>query len=112
MGMAPSVVEQMAATDFDLLARYWAHEPWGPWRDNMHAAIIAREIRRPHLKDPRKPTPLSEFILRDPDEIEQEKAERQTDRVKGLFTFFRTVAKRKKKPADDKPRAKRRQVQQ
>lgn len=26
--------------------RFWDFEPWGPWRDNLHAGIIAREIRR------------------------------------------------------------------
>lgn len=26
---------------------YWDYEPWGPWRDNMHAALICREVRRP-----------------------------------------------------------------
>lgn len=27
--------------------RYWQAEPWGVYRDNLHTAIIAREIRRP-----------------------------------------------------------------
>lgn len=26
--------------------RYWLTEPWGPWRDNLHAALLAREVRR------------------------------------------------------------------
>ena len=42
----PSAVQAMPATDYDLLCRYFAAEPWGPWRDNLHAAIIAREVRR------------------------------------------------------------------
>jgi hypothetical protein len=29
---------------------YWSVEPWGPWRDNLHAAIIAREVRRPYTR--------------------------------------------------------------
>lgn len=26
---------------------YWRLEPWGPYRENLHTAILAREIRRP-----------------------------------------------------------------
>ncbi len=46
--------------------RYWESEPWGAWRDNMHAAVIAREIRRtiPGAKVP----VLSVWMLRDPRE--------------------------------------------
>lgn len=106
------MVVQMAATDYDLLARYWDAEPWGPWRDNMHAALIAREIRRPYLKDPTKPTPLSEFILRAPEEIQQERADAQKDRVQQLFGFFGAVARKVKASdlAKMMPRRKRRKV--
>jgi hypothetical protein len=96
MGIPPSAVGQMAATDVDLLARLWDHEPWGPWRDNMHAALICREIRRPYTNDPSKQIPLSVFMLRDPDEIQQERQEQQQTRVKQLFGFFGAVAKKVK----------------
>ncbi len=79
----------MSATDFDLLALYWKAEPWGPWRDNMHAALIAREIRRPWTKDQTKNL-LSDFIIRDP----EERAEADNKKVAGFFTFFKTVAKK------------------
>lgn len=26
------------------MERYWGEEPWGPYRDNLHAAIIAMQI--------------------------------------------------------------------
>ena len=29
---------------------YWSVEPWGPFRDNLHAAIVAREVRRPWVR--------------------------------------------------------------
>jgi hypothetical protein len=112
MGLPPSTVVQMAETDWNLLARYWDAEPWGPWRDNMHAALICRELRRPHLKDPTSPTPLDVFMLRDPEEIEQIAEEKRHDRVKQLFGFFGAVA-RKVKASDlmkmkRPPRSKRR----
>jgi hypothetical protein len=46
LGIAPSAVGAMPARDVVLLSRYWAEEPWGAWRDNLHAAIIAREVAR------------------------------------------------------------------
>jgi hypothetical protein len=113
MGIPPSLVEQMGAKDFDLLARYWEAEPWGPWRDNMHAALICREIRRPYLKDPTKLTPLIEFMIRPPEEIAQERIEQRQDRVRKMFGFFGAVAK-KVRAADlmkMKPRKRRRKVQ-
>jgi hypothetical protein len=30
--------------------KYWEEEPWGPWRDNLHTAMVAREIRRTVFK--------------------------------------------------------------
>jgi hypothetical protein len=45
---------------------YFVAEPWGPWRDNMHTAILAREIRRtiPGAKLP----DMSVWMIRDPEE--------------------------------------------
>jgi hypothetical protein len=40
----------LPAEDFDLLVRYYGEEPWGAWRDNLHAAIIAREVRAGRAK--------------------------------------------------------------
>ena len=30
---------------------YWNEEPWGPYRDNLHAALIICELLRPKLKE-------------------------------------------------------------
>ena len=32
-------------------AKYWGEEPWGPLRDNMHAALIITELLKPHVKE-------------------------------------------------------------
>lgn len=60
----PSAVQAMPATDFDLLCRYFAAEPWGAWRDNLHAAIIAREVRR--TLTPRRTIDLQQFMVMPP----------------------------------------------
>lgn len=108
-GRLPSELRQIPARDFDLLALYWKHEPWGPWRDNLHTALIAREVRRPLVKDQRKNL-LSDFMIRDP----AERAEEGSKKIAGIFTLFKTVAtrvqanavkmpQRKKKPRRVKP---------
>jgi hypothetical protein len=73
---------------------YWKQEPWGPWRDNLHAALIAREVRRPYIKDQRKNL-LADFLVRDP----EERAQEGSKKIAGLFTLFKTVATRVKASA-------------
>lgn len=64
---------------------YWEAEPWGPWRDNMHAAIIAREIRRPQVK-PGTRVDHETFMLRDP-------RIRSKDNETKVIAFLRAIAK-------------------
>lgn len=45
--------------------RYWDEEPWGPWRDNMHTAILAREIRRTRVRSNVR-IELEQFLMRAP----------------------------------------------
>lgn len=42
--------------------RYWEAEPWGPYRDNLHAAMIVTELLKPHLKKGVKLN-LSDYLL-------------------------------------------------
>jgi hypothetical protein len=44
---------------------YWDEEPWGPWRDNMHTAILARELRRSRVK-PNTKVDMDQFMIRPP----------------------------------------------
>lgn len=81
----PSDVDELAIVDRYLLGRYWAEEPWGAWRDNMHAAIIAREIRRGYMKDRTAPLPLEPFLLRP---IDQRQAQNRT----GFVQLLRMMA--------------------
>jgi len=47
-------------------ALYWKLEPWGAWRDNMHAGIVAASVLQPHLKEGAKIKP-EDFMLVDRD---------------------------------------------
>lgn len=79
----------------DLLRRYWAEEPWGPWRDNLHTAMVCREIRSTAFKGKHE---LKSFMLVSP-ERRDVAAER-----KSFFDFFKKVAKRKPLPGKGKPK--------
>jgi hypothetical protein len=57
-------VWDLPAQDFDLLARFYAESPWGSWRDNLHAAIIARELR---IQRTGKRANLDDFMFMLPD---------------------------------------------
>jgi hypothetical protein len=45
--------------------KYWEEEPWGPWRDNLHTAILAREVRRSRVK-PNTKIDMDQFMVRTP----------------------------------------------
>lgn len=90
----------MPATDFDLLALYWRAEPWGPWRDNLHAALIAREVRRPAFGKDQRKNVLSDFMIRDP----EERAKEGQKKITGLFTLFKTIGTRVKASALQMPK--------
>ena len=44
--------------------KYWALEPWGPLRDNMHTAMLCMQVLRPHLPKNSK-LKMDDFMLKD-----------------------------------------------
>lgn len=69
---------------------YWLEEPWGPYRDNLHAAIIAREIQRPNLRKGATVN-MAMFMVKRP--IDQAKA-----RVNAFVNFLFSISKPAKPP--------------
>lgn len=67
--------------------RYWIEEPWGPYRDNLHAAVIAREVRRPQLRKGAK-VELDDFIVVNPET-------RRAEATGNLIDFLKIVAEKK-----------------
>ena len=68
--------------------RYWDFEPWGPWRDNLHTAVLAREIRRPQVR--RGSTiDLDQFMAKGP---QARKDEAQARGVENMFATLKTIA--------------------
>jgi len=74
----------MSQRMYVLWQRYYEQEPWGPWRDNVHTALIAAEVRRVWQR-PRSHPKLSDFMVRSP-------LERTADVEKALFTVLRNMA--------------------
>ncbi len=73
-------------------ATFWACEPWGAWRDNLHAGLIAAEIRsQRRRRGQAAPTP-KDFMLKSA-------ADAQDERIAGTpktLAALRAMAKRKK----------------
>jgi len=61
--------------------KYWVAEPWGSYRDNLHAAIIAREVRRRYLKKGAR-SKLDDFMVVDPGERKREATGNLLDMLK------------------------------
>jgi hypothetical protein len=67
--------------DYDLLARYYLEDPWGPWRDNLHAAIIARELR---VTRTGKRANLDDFMYMQPERRRQKNLTGLVDALKAM----------------------------
>lgn len=87
IGILPSEVSELGAQDYDLLQRYWYEEPWGSYRDNVHMAVIAREVRRANYKGEHK---LDDFMLKSPER-------RVSDERSSVFNMFRGMLRGRKK---------------
>jgi hypothetical protein len=78
----------MTQREFERWRKYWAIEPWGPWRANMHAAILAQAMLLPHVKKGAK-IRLDDFMIMDP----QERASKQQREAnQALMAMLRTMA--------------------
>lgn len=76
--------------------RFYNAEPWGSFRDNLHAALIAREVRLGRLK-PGTRVNLNDFMLLDP-------ARRRRENRASFLTLLRLVAVPKSKARAKKGR--------
>lgn len=62
MKFGPRALTQSAYLKWHL---YWKAEPWGPFRDNLHAAVIAAQVKALRAKRGTRIS-LSEFMVVDP----------------------------------------------
>lgn len=80
----------MSAQELDSWELFWQVEPWGSYRDNIHAGIIASAVLAPHVQRGKKAPIYTDFLLRD-------KAETQQAAENNLLAFFKSVAKKREK---------------
>lgn len=66
---------------------YYALEPWGQARDNMHAGLIAAAVSNPHRKKGTRPVTHKDFMLVPRDE-------QFADNRKRFFSGMRAMARR------------------
>lgn len=76
----------MSARSYAGWQKYWAEEPWGSWRDNLHTSLIAREVRRTKTPSFQK---LDVFFYKNPI-TEAQSAEQKV--FSALATMAKTVS--------------------
>lgn len=76
-------MQEIPAPDFDLLVRFYQEEPWGPWRDNVHAALIAREVARLRMK-PNARVEIDNWMLEHPDKRRRKRLSGFVNALKGM----------------------------
>lgn len=72
LGMSIRDLLELPESELQRWARYWSVEPWGPHRDNIHAAMLCVQVLRPYLPDNSK-IGIDDFMLKDAKEIKQNK---------------------------------------
>jgi len=90
LGRPPSEVGALPLSDLHLLTRYWEEAPWGPWRDNLHAGLIAATVANTGLRKPRRQIHAKDFVL-------TPARRRRENGGKALLSALRAMAK---KPGD------------
>jgi hypothetical protein len=63
LGRPPSEVRALPLSDLQMLGAYWEAEPWGPWRDNLHAGLIAATVANSGPRKLKKTVRASDFML-------------------------------------------------
>lgn len=71
------------------MALFYAEEPWGPWRDNVHAALIASTIRNVFRKKGTRAVDWNDFML-------VNKAEHKRGKLASFVGWMRSMARKKK----------------
>ena len=74
--------------------KYWREEPWGAYRDNLHTAILCRQVLRTVLAKGAKMPKIDDFMLRLPDEIQEEQGAMN---AKTFLHTLRSIARKGKK---------------
>ena len=73
---------------------YFALEPYGAERDNIHAGLIASTIANVHISKKEKMLKPADFMLKDANDIQREEDDKERKRIGELMSFMKGVAKK------------------
>lgn len=73
-------------------AIYWRTEPWGAFRDNVHAGIVAAAVTAPHVRRGKKAPTFKDYLLKDAVTAQQERRAG----TRAAIASLKARAKRKK----------------
>lgn len=92
-GIPPTEIEQeVSAADVDLMLRYYAVEPWGPWRDNAHAGVVAAAVANAFRGEKQRAFSYDDFMLVDEETRERKRAERSAAGANALWQTLSAMA--------------------
>ena len=87
LGRPPSEIKALPLSDIGLLCRYWEDEPWGPYRDNLHAGLIAATVANSSIRKLRRAPQAADFLL-------EPARKRKQKGGKALLSALRAMAKK------------------
>ena len=67
LGLTLGELDALPARELERWALYWSEEPWGAYRDNLHAAMIVSELLKPHLQKDAKLS-ITDFMFEHEDD--------------------------------------------
>jgi hypothetical protein len=67
LGFSVSQVEQLSARELDDWRAFYAVEPWGAWRENLHAGLVASTIANVNRAKGSKAFSAMDFMLKERD---------------------------------------------
>lgn len=73
----------------------YRRNPWGSWRDNAHAGMIAATVANVFRGDKGRPLTFEDFMIMDPETAEKRKRERQASNNAMLVQCLKAIAKPK-----------------
>lgn len=87
LGKSVREVEEFGASELGEWESYWRQEPWGPYRDNLHAGLICSVLANIHRRSGSPEITYEDFMLKDKDQHKQLETRR-------ALAWFRGVAKK------------------
>jgi hypothetical protein len=80
LGLGKTIAEletSLGAAELDDWFSYWSEEPWGSWRDNMHAGLIAAACLGPWIKGQK--VTFQDFMLKSREQKAAEDTQQSLD---------------------------------